>query len=137
MLPKEKQKYSSRSTSRSPIGPPANWSASITTRWFGPWPPGERIEQLRRLTKARGIEPSTLVRQWVIELLDDSEDALGGRECGLPNGSATSVALPPTCATCSTNAPRRQQTRSGQPSTCATGATPDPDGPRIPQRVLV
>jgi predicted DNA-binding protein len=42
--------------------------------------PDERIEQLRRLAEARGIEPSTLVRQWVIEHLDDSEQAIGGSE---------------------------------------------------------
>lgn len=41
--------------------------------------PDERIEQLRRLAATRGIEPSTLVRQWVIEHLDDSENALEGR----------------------------------------------------------
>jgi hypothetical protein len=31
---------------------------------YGRWLPAERIEQLRRLTEARGIEPSVLARQW-------------------------------------------------------------------------
>jgi hypothetical protein len=35
--------------------------------------PDERIEQLRRLAAARGVEPSVLVRQWVIDQLDASE----------------------------------------------------------------
>ena len=42
--------------------------------------PDERIEQLRRLAEARGMEPSTLVRQWVIEHLDESKQDIGGRE---------------------------------------------------------
>ena len=42
--------------------------------------PDERIEQLRRLAEVRGIEPSTLVRQWVIEHLDETEHDLGGPE---------------------------------------------------------
>jgi hypothetical protein len=37
--------------------------------------PSERIEQLRRLAEARGVEPSVLVRQWVIEHLDAAERA--------------------------------------------------------------
>jgi hypothetical protein len=37
--------------------------------------PGERIEQLRRLAEARGVEPSVLVRHWVIEHLDAAESA--------------------------------------------------------------
>jgi len=36
--------------------------------------------ELRRHSDARGIEPSALVRQWVIEHLDDSEQAIGGPE---------------------------------------------------------
>jgi len=35
--------------------------------------PVERIEQLQRLADARGIEPSVLARQWVIEQLDRAE----------------------------------------------------------------
>lgn len=35
--------------------------------------PDERIEQLRRLAEARGVEPSALVRQWVIDHLDATE----------------------------------------------------------------
>ena len=35
--------------------------------------PDERIQQLRRLAQDRGIEPSALVRQWVIDHLDESE----------------------------------------------------------------
>lgn len=35
--------------------------------------PDERIEQLRRLAEARGVEPSVLVRQWVIDQLDAAE----------------------------------------------------------------
>lgn len=42
--------------------------------------PDERIGQLRRLAEARGIEPSTLVRQWVIEHLDETEQDSGGPE---------------------------------------------------------
>ncbi|MDA8393479.1 MAG: hypothetical protein M0Z87_11940 [Actinomycetota bacterium] len=41
--------------------------------------PDERIEQLRRVAEARGFEPSTLVRQWVIEHLDETEHDLEGR----------------------------------------------------------
>jgi hypothetical protein len=37
--------------------------------------PSERIEQLRRLAEARGVEPSVLVRHWVIEHLDAAEHA--------------------------------------------------------------
>lgn len=37
--------------------------------------PDERIEQLRRLAAARGVEPSALVRQWVIDHLDAAEQA--------------------------------------------------------------
>ncbi|MGH3545399.1 MAG: hypothetical protein ACRDPW_05690 [Mycobacteriales bacterium] len=32
--------------------------------------PKDRIEQLRRLAAARGVEPSVLARQWVIDGLD-------------------------------------------------------------------
>ncbi|MGH9063291.1 MAG: hypothetical protein ACRDZQ_04255 [Acidimicrobiales bacterium] len=42
--------------------------------------PDERIEQLRRLAEDRGIEPSALVRQWVIDHLDDAEQALGNHD---------------------------------------------------------
>lgn len=35
--------------------------------------PDERIDQLRRLAEARGVEPSALVRQWVTENLDAAE----------------------------------------------------------------
>jgi aryl-alcohol dehydrogenase-like predicted oxidoreductase len=35
--------------------------------------PVERIEQLQRLAQARGIEPSVLARQWVIDQLDRAE----------------------------------------------------------------
>lgn len=42
--------------------------------------PDERIEQLRRLAEVRGIEPSALVRQWVIDHLNDAEQALGDRD---------------------------------------------------------
>lgn len=35
--------------------------------------PTERIEQLRRLAAARGVEHSVLARQWVIEQLDRAE----------------------------------------------------------------
>jgi len=35
--------------------------------------PAERIEQLRRLAEARGVEPSVLARQWVIDALDAAE----------------------------------------------------------------
>jgi len=37
--------------------------------------PTERIEQLRRLAEARGVEPSVLARQWVIDQLDAAEQA--------------------------------------------------------------
>lgn len=37
--------------------------------------PDERIDQLRQLAQARGVEPSVLVRQWVIEHLDAAGDA--------------------------------------------------------------
>ena len=35
--------------------------------------PAERIEQLRRIAEARGVEPSVLARQWVIDRLDAAE----------------------------------------------------------------
>lgn len=35
--------------------------------------PAERIEQLRRIAEARGVEPSALARQWVINQLDAAE----------------------------------------------------------------
>ncbi|HEX3733126.1 MAG TPA: hypothetical protein VHU91_09435 [Mycobacteriales bacterium] len=35
--------------------------------------PNARIEQLRQLAAARGMEPSNLARQWVIEHLDAAE----------------------------------------------------------------
>ncbi len=35
--------------------------------------PADRIEQLQRLAEARGIEPSALVRQWIIGQLDAAE----------------------------------------------------------------
>jgi len=35
--------------------------------------PAERIEQLRRIAQARGVEPSVLARQWVIDQLDAAE----------------------------------------------------------------
>ncbi|MGH4019305.1 MAG: hypothetical protein ACRDT0_08730 [Pseudonocardiaceae bacterium] len=35
--------------------------------------PAERIEQLRRIADARGVEPSVLARQWVIDRLDAAE----------------------------------------------------------------
>lgn len=35
--------------------------------------PDERIAQLRRLAAARGVEPSVLARQWVLDQLDAAE----------------------------------------------------------------
>ncbi len=37
--------------------------------------PVERIEQLRRLAAARGVEPSVLARNWVIEHLDAADES--------------------------------------------------------------
>ena len=37
--------------------------------------PAERIEQLCRIAQARGVEPSVLARQWVIDQLDAAEHA--------------------------------------------------------------
>jgi hypothetical protein len=37
--------------------------------------PAARIDQLRRLAEARGVEPSVLVRQWVIDRLDEAAQA--------------------------------------------------------------
>jgi len=37
--------------------------------------PAQRIEQLRRIAEARGVEPSVLARQWVIDQLDAAEHA--------------------------------------------------------------
>lgn len=34
--------------------------------------PASRIEQLRRVAQDRGIAPTTLIRHWVIERLDDA-----------------------------------------------------------------
>jgi len=39
--------------------------------------PIERIGQLRRLAEARGVEPSVLARQWVIDQLDAAEKGPG------------------------------------------------------------
>jgi hypothetical protein len=41
--------------------------------------PADRIEQLQRLAAARGIEPSTLVRQWIIAQLDAGEHGVRDR----------------------------------------------------------
>jgi aryl-alcohol dehydrogenase-like predicted oxidoreductase len=35
--------------------------------------PIERIEQLRQIAQARGIDPSTLARNWIIEQLDRTQ----------------------------------------------------------------
>jgi hypothetical protein len=51
--------YRRRRSSRSPV--------------YGLRLPHERINQLRRLAEARGVEPSVLVRQWVIEQLEAAE----------------------------------------------------------------
>jgi uncharacterized protein YdiU (UPF0061 family) len=42
--------------------------------------PTERIEQLRRLGAARGVEPSVLARNWVIERLEEAEAGARDRE---------------------------------------------------------
>jgi hypothetical protein len=42
-------------------------------RVYGLRLPAERIEQLHHIAEARGIEPSVLVRQWVIDQLDAAE----------------------------------------------------------------
>ncbi len=41
--------------------------------------PPERVEQLQRLATARGIEPSALVRQWIIAQLDAAEHGARNR----------------------------------------------------------
>lgn len=41
--------------------------------------PAERIEQLQRLAEARGIEPSALVRQWIVAELDAAEHGFRDR----------------------------------------------------------
>jgi hypothetical protein len=51
--------YRRRRTPRSPV--------------YGLRLPHERIDQLRRLAEARGVEPSVLVRQWVIEHLEAAD----------------------------------------------------------------
>lgn len=43
------------------------------TQVYGLRLPAERIEQLRRLAAARGVEPSVLARQWVVAHLDEAE----------------------------------------------------------------
>lgn len=35
--------------------------------------PSDRIEQLRRIAAARGVEPSVLARAWLLEQLDNAE----------------------------------------------------------------
>ncbi|HEX7373939.1 MAG TPA: hypothetical protein VF277_03135 [Steroidobacteraceae bacterium] len=35
--------------------------------------PSDRIEQLRRVAAARGVEPSVLARAWLLEKLDSAE----------------------------------------------------------------
>lgn len=44
--------------------------ASKTSPVYGLRLPAERIEQLRQIAQARGVEPSVLARQWVIDQLD-------------------------------------------------------------------
>ena len=52
--------------------------------------PSDRIEQLRRVARDRGTRPSTLIRDWVLQKLDDE-----GR--GAAAGSTTiNVVLQPT-----------------------------------------
>jgi len=41
--------------------------------------PAERIEQVQRLAAARGIEPSALVRQWIIAQIDAAEHGVRDR----------------------------------------------------------
>jgi hypothetical protein len=48
-------------------------SAPGGSRVYGLRLPADRIEQLRRLAEARGVEPSALARQWVIAQLDAAE----------------------------------------------------------------
>jgi sugar phosphate isomerase/epimerase len=43
------------------------------SRVYGLRLPADRIEQLRRLAEARGVEPSALARQWVLAQLDAAE----------------------------------------------------------------
>jgi aryl-alcohol dehydrogenase-like predicted oxidoreductase len=44
--------------------------AGKTSPVYGLRLPAERIEQLRQIAQARGVEPSVLARQWVIDQLD-------------------------------------------------------------------
>jgi aryl-alcohol dehydrogenase-like predicted oxidoreductase len=45
------------------------------SRVYGLRLPVERIEQLRRVAQTRGMDPSTLARQWVIAQLDEAEQS--------------------------------------------------------------
>jgi aryl-alcohol dehydrogenase-like predicted oxidoreductase len=45
------------------------------SRVYGLRLPVERIEQLRRVAQARGMDPSTLARQWMIAQLDEAEQS--------------------------------------------------------------
>lgn len=44
--------------------------------------PAERIAQLRRIARARGIEPSVLARAWMIEQLDRAEAGAHNPDAG-------------------------------------------------------
>lgn len=49
--------------------PPKNPSAVYSVRI-----PADRIEQLRRVAAERGVQPTALIRNWVLAQLDAAED---------------------------------------------------------------
>lgn len=57
-------------TTRDAVLPYRRKSAAGGQSVYGLRLPKDRIEQLRRLAAARGVEPSVLARQWVIDGLD-------------------------------------------------------------------
>jgi hypothetical protein len=78
------------------ISPEADCSASELTGRFGSAQvfqvrlPALRIEQLRRLAQAKGLPPTSLVVDWVIERLDQEDPGFGP-----PPADPASAALPP------------------------------------------
>ncbi len=76
--------------------------ASKTSPVYGLRLPAERIEQLRQIAQARGVEPSVLARQWVIDHSMSSNTPETKRR---NDGNATCAPLLSTYASSSTSAP--------------------------------
>jgi hypothetical protein len=51
--------------------------------------PEKLLDQLRQLAEAEGVEPSALMRLWVIERIEEERDRRDGR--AVPGSTAVSV----------------------------------------------